>query len=203
MVFLMRSTGTQPKRAQEFKVRFSSSDSIGDRTSLVTISQNQVNVILKIASVLPSPIDTRVKIESSGINGCILRDLLTGEFIIKSRRVPYSIRGKNDVRKLPQFFVSGWAHVHIRKARAVGKGDVIPFRGDDVLLTALTAWSIMDLSAESPDLSSRMDGISFSIASILVHEDNGRAPMGLYKTSSSDQGKISNGGLPNPGDMTR
>ncbi len=144
----------------------------------------------------------RVKIESSGIKGCILRDLLTGEFIIKSRRVPYSISGKNDVRELPQFFVSGRAHVHIWKARAVGKGDVIPFRGDDALLTALTAWSIMDLSAKSPDLSSRMDGMSFSVASILVHEDNGRAPMSLYKTSSSDQGKISDGGLPSPGDTS-
>jgi hypothetical protein len=60
----------------------------------------------------------------------------------------------------------------------------------------------MDLSADSPDLSRRMDGMSFSVASILVHEDNGRAPMGLYKTTSSDQGKISNGGLPNPGDMS-
>jgi hypothetical protein len=82
------------------------------------------------------------------------------------------------------------------------KGDVIPFRGDDTLLTALTAWSIMDLSAKSPDLSRRMDGMSFSISSILLHEDNGRASMGLYKTSSSDQGKLSNGGLPNPGDMS-
>jgi hypothetical protein len=88
------------ERLQEFKVRFSNSDSNGDHTRLVTISQNQVNVILKIASVLPSLIDTRVKIESSGIKGCILRDLLTGEFIIKSKRVPCSIRGKNDVRKL-------------------------------------------------------------------------------------------------------
>jgi hypothetical protein len=42
----------------------------------------------------------------------------------------------------------------------------------------------MDLSADSPDLSRRMDGMSFSVASILVHEDNG------------------NGGLPNPGDMS-
>jgi hypothetical protein len=51
----------------------------------------------------------------------------------------------------------------------------------------------MDLSAESPDLSSRMDGMSFSVARILVHGENGRAPMGLSKTSSSDQGTISNG----------
>ncbi len=67
---------------------------------MVTISQKQINVILKIASVLPRGSNMRVKIKSSGIKGCILRDLLRGEFIIKSRRVPCSIRGKNDVRKL-------------------------------------------------------------------------------------------------------
>jgi hypothetical protein len=83
------------------------------------------------------------------------------------------------------------------------KGDVIPFRSDEVLLTALIAWSIMDLSAKSPDLRSRVDGMSFSIAGILVHEDNGRgAAMRMYKASSSDQGKISNGRLPNPSDMS-
>ena len=116
------------------------SKSMRDCTSLVTISQDQVNVILKITSVLPRGSNTRVKIKSMGIKGCILRDFIKGEFIIKGRRVPDIIRGKNDVRKLPQFLISGRTHIHIRKARAVGKRDVIPFRSDDTLLTALTLW---------------------------------------------------------------
>jgi hypothetical protein len=75
------------------------------------------------------------------------------------------------------------------KARAVGKRDEIPFRSNEALLTALTLRRVMNLSAKSPNLSGRVDGMAFSIASILVHEDNGRIPMGLNKaSSSSDQG---------------
>ena len=60
----------------------------------------------------------------------------------------------------------------------------------------------MDCSAKGSDLGCRVNGMPFSIASILVHEDDGRPPMGLYKTSSSDQRKIRNGRLPNPSDMS-
>ena len=51
----------------------------------------------------------------------------------------------------------------------------------------------MDLSAESPDVSSRMDGMSFSVARVVGQGENGRAAMGLSKTSSSEPGTISNG----------
>jgi hypothetical protein len=175
---------------------------MGDCMSLVTISQEQNNIILKIACVLPRGSNKRVKIKSRGIKGCILRDLVRGEFIIKSRWLPCSIRGKTDVRKKLQFFVSRWTHIRIRKARAVGKGCVIPFRSDEALLASLTPRGIMDLSAKSPDLSSRVDGMPFPVAGILVHEDNGRAPMSLNKASSSDQRKISNARLYNPSDMS-
>ena len=108
------------------------------------------------------------------------------------------------MRNLLQFLISRQMHIHVRKARAVGKRDVISFRSDEALLAALTLWRIMDLSAKSSDLSSRVDGMSFAKASILVHEDNGsRVPMEIDKTSSRDQRKISNGRLPNPSDMSR
>jgi hypothetical protein len=87
MASLMRSTGTQPKK---FKVRFGHSDIMCNCARLTAISQNQTNVILKIASVLPRGSDTRVKIKSCCtkiksccIKGCILGDPIKKEFIIK------------------------------------------------------------------------------------------------------------------------
>jgi hypothetical protein len=116
------------ERSQEFQVRFSHTGSMCNGARLTTISQNQVNVILKVTNVLPRSIDSRVKLKSSGIKGCILRDLFEKEFIIQGRRVPDSIRGQNDVRKLLQFFISRRLHIHVGKSRAVGERDVVPFR---------------------------------------------------------------------------
>jgi hypothetical protein len=88
---------------------------------LIAISQNQVNVILKIASILPRHIDTRVKIKSSAIKGCILRDLIKGEFIVKGSRIPDCIRTEDDVGELLQIFVSRRAHIHVWEGQSGGK----------------------------------------------------------------------------------
>jgi hypothetical protein len=55
-----------------------------------------------------------------------------------------------------QLMLSRWAHIHVPKARAVGKRDVIPFRNDEALSNALPLWRVMDLSAGSPNLSGRV-----------------------------------------------
>ncbi len=84
----------------------------------------------------------------------------------------------------------------------VGDRDMIPFRGDEALLTTLASRRVKDLGAKSTQLSSRVDGVTLSIVGILVKKDDSGTTMSVDKTSMSYQRKVNNGGLPNSSDIS-
>jgi hypothetical protein len=88
----------------------------------------------------------------------------------------------------------------------VGERDMLALRGDDALLTTLASWSVMNLSAKSRQLSSKVDSVAFSIVYIVLvmnEEDHGWTPtMGMDKANSSHQREVSDSRLPNTSEVS-
>jgi hypothetical protein len=93
-------------------------------------------------------------------------------------------------------------HIHIWEATTVGERDMKALRGYYTLLTTLTPWDFVNLSAEWAQLTSRMDSVSLSLVSILMKEDDGWPMMSVNESSSGHKRRLIKSGLPNSGDLS-
>jgi hypothetical protein len=64
-------------------------------------------------------------------------------------------------------------HIHVGEARMVGEMDMQALRGDDMLLTTLTYWRLVNLVSKFIQLTTRMDSMTLHIVSILMKGDDG------------------------------
>jgi hypothetical protein len=70
------------------------------------------------------------------------------------------------------------------QAGMIGERNMTAVRCDDTLLPTMTAGGIVYKIAISAELTSRVDGMPFSIVGILMKDDDGRTAMGLDVASS-------------------
>ena len=172
-----------------------------DDNFTAAFSENQVDIVMEIAGVLPSGHSPRVKIKSRKIVGSVQGKFSTSEFVVQRRRSPDSIRGEDNVWEQAIFIIGGWTHIHVGKSITIRERDVEAVRGDDALETASSTRSFVNESAKGLELCSGVNGVTSTIVGILVEDHNDRASVGVDESSSSNKRKILDGTLPHADDV--
>ena len=160
---------------------------------------DEINILFDVAGVVAIGIDTEILISS-----CLrsLKDKISNlKFIIQTSWIPDFITGKDDVGKTVEFLIRGGPHVHVRKARTVAERNVVAIRSDNALQATIGTRCLMHKSSKRSELAKGVDSVTLSIASILVHNNNGRTEVGRNQTSSSDKREILDDTFPNFSDI--
>jgi hypothetical protein len=76
-----------------FQIPLRNQNSVGNCASLVTFSQNEINIILKVASILSLINDKIIEVKCSWVKRWTKGKRSTGDLIIQAGRIPHSIRG--------------------------------------------------------------------------------------------------------------
>ncbi len=91
-----------------------------DGKLLTDLIDNEIDVIRKIPSVVPSIGSTRVEVQGMEVKRSIESKIVGRELIVRRGRVPYSIRSQEYVRKRTVLDIGRRGHVNIEQARTVG-----------------------------------------------------------------------------------
>jgi len=127
----------------------------------------------------------------SKVRDSIIPSLFIRGLPIKNIGIPFSIRSPGDFGKSLPLIISVGTELEVGKTMAEGEKVNIAIRGADRLQTTNLERAVMDLVLEPFKLTTGMNSLALASVSILVHDGDDRALLGLNNSTNSNNGKAS------------
>ena len=112
------------------------------------------------------------------------------QLVVQDGRIPEVISRNDDLGKGLQFFIIWRAHVNVPQSISNLEGYHVPVGSYDALTAADGSRAVFNLNTKILPLTAGMDGFSFPVYGVLVHNDAHHASLHLHDRSGGPNAEV-------------